>query len=119
MAPAGFSVVILYLLKENFLQLKQAKGPLFGHYIPRVQQRGKGQSMDGLGKTRLAERKKKPNHKKTHRGKILQETVKNFQANINPAFSSSHLATKSRERVLRANVVNGAQILYHTAHARS
>lgn len=118
MAPAGFLVVILYLLKENFLQLKQAKGPLFGHYVPRVQQRGKGHSMDGLGKTRLAERKKKK-PTKTHRGKILQETVKNFQANINPASSSSRLATKSRECVLRANVVNGAQILYHTAHARS
>lgn len=71
------------------------------------------------GKDTISRKKKKTKPQKTHRGKILQETVKNFQANINPAFSSSHLATKSRERVLRANVVNGAQILYHTAHARS
>jgi len=50
---------------------------------------------------------------------MLQETIKNFQANINPGSSSSRSATKRRERALRADVVNGAGTPPHTAQARS
>lgn len=60
-----------------------------------------------------------PRKKNTHRGKTLQETVKKFRADVNPASSSSCLATQSRGCILRANMVNGAQILHHTARAHS